>query len=222
MLRKISPTIAFIDSGIGGISVLKRLIDKFHVGNFIYFADNRYMPYGNKSNKFLSNRLNEIISLLQDKYKADIVILACNTASSVIQTKNDDVYPIQFNFSQVYLTTPLTKKNLPHLNIIADKNLANIIEKNIFDSQKLESQINSHIQRLGLNKLDNLVLGCTHYELVEGIFKKLCPNTEILLNSDSIIDKIRYVPNNSELNIKVLLSKYSKVYEDNVWKLIGG
>ena len=45
----LSNSIAIIDSGIGGISVLKALINKFGTGNYIYYADNLYMPYGNKS-----------------------------------------------------------------------------------------------------------------------------------------------------------------------------
>ena len=84
MLKGKNPTIAIVDSGIGGVSVLKQLIAKYNGGNFIYFADNLYMPYGNKNKIWLKNRIEEIIGILQDRYNVDYIIIACNTASSVL------------------------------------------------------------------------------------------------------------------------------------------
>ena len=79
-----NPTIAIIDSGIGGVSVLKQLIEKFKAGNYIYFADNLYMPYGNKSKTWLKKRIEFLLNSLKTKYGIKHFIIACNTASTTI------------------------------------------------------------------------------------------------------------------------------------------
>ncbi len=222
MLTKISPCIAIIDSGMGGISVLKRIIEKYHTGNYIYFADNLNMPYGNKKKDFIKARINNLIRMFFETYKVDIVILACNTASSVIsKNQYSSVLTIDFDENSTYLTTKLTKKNLPSLDVIADNTLASDIEKNIFNRDKLSVIIKRHVEKNQLNELSELVLGCTHYELVSDLFQQCCPDTIIKNNTESIMNKLKYEPCNDELNIKIILSKSSLDYEEKLLKLLG-
>ena len=68
MLNCQNPTIAIVDSGIGGVSILRQLIAKHNAGNFIYYADNLNMPYGNKKQKWIKHRMDTIIKELQTKY----------------------------------------------------------------------------------------------------------------------------------------------------------
>ncbi len=221
MLKKLKPTIAILDSGIGGISILQTLIKKYHSGNFIYFADNLYMPYGNKRKTFLKRRVENIIVELFDKYKVDFVIVACNTASSLIdETKYQNVLTMRFNPNINCFATKLTKKMLHRDNIIADSTLATRIEKNIFNRDKLDSIIKQHIKKYRLNELDCFVLGCTHYELVIDIFKKYCPNSQIIKNSSYILKYINYFPNTTDLTIEFLQSKNSESYLNKLNKLI--
>lgn len=221
MLKKLKPTIAILDSGIGGISILQSLIDKYKSGNYIYFADNLYMPYGNKHKRFLKKRVEAIIQKLIEKYNADMVIVACNTASSLIdENKYKNVLTMRFNPNIHCFATKLTKKMLDRDNVIADATLATQIEKNIFDKNKLDRLIKSHINKYKLNELDRFVLGCTHYELVIDIFKKYCPNTEIIKNSNYILKYINYFPNTTDLTILFLQSKNSESYLNKLNKLI--
>ena len=67
MLNQQNPTIAIIDSGIGGISILRQLIKRYKAGNYLYFADNLFMPYGNKTKVWLNKRIDSIIKELQNK-----------------------------------------------------------------------------------------------------------------------------------------------------------
>lgn len=221
MLKKLKPTIAILDSGIGGISILQSLIDKYKSGNYIYFADNLFMPYGNKRKRFLKKRVEAIIQKLIEKYNADMVIVACNTASSLIdENKYKNVLTMRFNPNIHCFATKLTKKMLDRDNVIADATLATQIEKNIFDKNKLDRLIKSHINKYKLNELDRFVLGCTHYELVIDIFKKYCPNTEIIKNSNYILKYINYFPNTTDLTILFLQSKNSESYLNKLNKLI--
>lgn len=190
-MLKTNNVIAIIDSGIGGISILKKLLLKFNGGNYIYYADNLFMPYGNKTKQELEQRLLEIINLLKEQYGATLIIVACNTASSVIKNLNlKDVVVMRFDRNKTYLTTHLTKKLLNYNNIIEDKTLAQDIENNILNIEMLNKIVKQHINKFKLSTYKEIVLGCTHYELVSNIFKKYCPKTKFIANSDYIIDKI--------------------------------
>ena len=213
-------TIAILDSGIGGISILKQLINKNKVGNYIYFADNLYMPYGNKDKEFVKNRVEEIIDYLKKNYHANKIIIACNTASTCLYgIKDKTIEILKFNKSKTFLTTELTKKNLVGYNAISSKNLATDIEKNIFNKHALNRIIKKEIKQNNLDKLSELTLGCTHYELVAEIFKKQCKNTRILLNSSALIDRLN-ITKNSDLNVTIIMSKRIKKYENKLIKLL--
>lgn len=212
--------IAIIDSGIGGISVLNQLIKQFQVGNFIYFADNKYMPYGEKNKDFVTSRINEIIHYLNSNYKISKIIIACNTASSCLNNNDyNNVVSLTFDKNITYLATPLTKANLTGFNVISAPKLADEIEKNIHNKFKINKLIKQTVNELNLNKLTNFTLGCTHYELVFNSFKKYCKNSNIQLNSSKIICNIPK-PNSDGLHLIVILSKDSKQYRKKIYKLL--
>ena len=68
-----------------GISVLKQLINTYQGGNYIYLADNLHMPYGNKSKPWLTKRMEQLINYLETKYNVNHIVVACNTASTVVK-----------------------------------------------------------------------------------------------------------------------------------------
>ncbi len=220
MLNKLKPTIGIIDSGIGGISVLNQLISRFNAGNYIYFADNLNMPYGNMTKIQLKERLLEIIEVLKN-HEVDIIIVACNTASSVLDDMNiPNVYLMKFNKEQTYLATALTKKTLHDCNVIADYSLAKHIEESIFDNKKLNKLVREHIKKHKLNKLKSYVLACTHYELVENLFIKYCPNSQISCNSKQIVNEINIDFKQKDITIHIILSKPDFSYYEKLKSLI--
>lgn len=74
--------IGVFDSGMGGLSVLKPLLKKFKSVDFVYFGDNKFSPYGDKSEEYILNRMEFVFDFLL-KQNCDLVIIACNTASVV-------------------------------------------------------------------------------------------------------------------------------------------
>ena len=221
MLDYKNQTIAIIDSGIGGISILRQLIDKYKCGNYIYFADNLYMPYGNKTHKWLNNRIRQIVDILKQKYKVRQFILACNTASACLDFDCSDITKMRFDETKIYFATKLTKKNLPNMNVIADLTLAKQIEINILNHKQIDRIIKRHVKLHNLNHLNEFVLGCTHYELVKDYFLKYCPKSKIVNNSELMIDFVK-IENTStdELNVVIMLSQKNKNLEDKIMKLI--
>lgn len=221
MLNKLKPTIVVIDSGIGGISVLNQLLLKYKAGNYIYFADNLFMPYGNKSANFVKTRVEEIINFLNKNYQPDYIIVACNTASSVIDcAKYNNVFSIKFDKSNSILATNLTSKQLAGFDVIADKQLAGLIEKYIDDKSKLKQIIKNKVKSHNLSDYKNITLGCTHYELTKSLFENFCPNTIFKLNSKNLVDSINFEPKQAFLTIKVLLSKKDENYKQKILNLI--
>ena len=149
--------IGIIDSGIGGITLLKELSKKYPNESYIYLADNQNMPYGNKSAKFLKNRLLELINYLYDNYNIKLVILACNTASvSTLEylQKNAPVQVLGLNLNllvtdnYLILCTRLSSKQYKHLNTYSSNKLAPIIEENIFDKTSLNKRYYSRLYTL--------------------------------------------------------------------------
>lgn len=71
------------DSGLGGLSILNEIVSMGLDIEIDYLADNEFFPYGEKSDLELLERIPEIIKKAASKTKADAVIIACNTASTI-------------------------------------------------------------------------------------------------------------------------------------------
>lgn len=83
--------IGIIDSGIGGLSVVRTLLQTHPNLSFVYHADSLYAPYGDKDPTFLNDRVNKIVLFLKKNYDINTLILACNTSSAVVfPHKKDD------------------------------------------------------------------------------------------------------------------------------------
>jgi glutamate racemase len=126
---------------------------------------------------------------------------------------------MSFDLNHTYLATELTKRNLVGFNIIGDETLASKIEKHIFNYPKLGKIIFQHIKQHNIDKLEEVVLGCTHYELVYDIFNKFCPNTKFIKNSKFLIEKLP-VFNETDTNVVVLQSKKDINLEKKIISLI--
>ncbi len=74
--------IGIFDSGIGGLSVLKEVRKTLPEADLVYYADNANCPYGPKSREFIRSRAETITEELVGKYGADIIVIACNTATA--------------------------------------------------------------------------------------------------------------------------------------------
>ena len=81
-MKNIKLPIGIFDSGLGGLTVLRALKKILPREQFIYFGDTAHIPYGNKSPQTVNKYCIQIIKFLQ-KQRIKLIIIACNTASSV-------------------------------------------------------------------------------------------------------------------------------------------
>lgn len=76
-----SSPIGIFDSGIGGVTVLREIINLLPNEKFIYFSDSKNNPYGDKQDYEIKTRCDEITKFLLEK-SCKLIVIACNTASA--------------------------------------------------------------------------------------------------------------------------------------------
>ncbi|MBE7090486.1 MAG: hypothetical protein E7363_01035 [Clostridiales bacterium] len=185
-------TVAVYDSGIGGITVLYRLMQKFKNSEFVYYGDNARMPYGNKTQSELKKVANENVEYLAG-FSPAVIVFACNTLTECVLPKMQSKVPL-VGVSPVaslstlpqkrtaVLCTPLTAKAIQNTlptwcRVFVAEGLAGQIERGITKKEKEQWFTNlAGIVNQGFTRLH---LGCTHYVWLKMEMLKAFPNLEI-------------------------------------------
>jgi glutamate racemase len=76
------PTIGVFDSGVGGLTVLRALVERIPDANYLYFGDTARLPYGSKSAATVAHYAVGAVRYLQDQ-GAELLVIACNTATAL-------------------------------------------------------------------------------------------------------------------------------------------
>src|SRR5882757_4109594 len=76
------PTIGVFDSGVGGLTVLKALLDLIPNADYLYFGDTARLPYGSKSVETVARYAVEAAHFLES-HDAQMLVIACNTATAL-------------------------------------------------------------------------------------------------------------------------------------------
>jgi glutamate racemase len=82
MPKSSRPTIGVFDSGVGGLTVLRALLDRVPDANYLYFGDTARLPYGSKSAATVAHYAVGAVRYLQD-HGAELLVIACNTATAL-------------------------------------------------------------------------------------------------------------------------------------------
>jgi glutamate racemase len=205
-------SIAVFDSGLGGISVLKELIRLLPNENFIYYGDTANAPYGVKSAEHVRCLTFSVYERLKaEGIKA--FVIACNTATSVAVAQLREKYPEDIIIgvepalkpavlckehpTVAVLATPLTLKEekfaalmqrfLDSARVIpfACPGLVEFVERGEIKGERLEEFLSELLAPLKEEKLDAVVLGCTHYPFVkDGISRVL--GSDVMIFDGSI------------------------------------
>ena len=202
--------IGVFDSGIGGLTVVKRLASTLPNENIIYFGDTARVPYGSKSNStVIEYSIQNTKFLLQKNIKA--LVVACNTASSIAIPDLIEMFDIPIigmiePGSRMALSKTKNKKigvigtratigNLAYSKEIKKMdNKAEVFEKPcpLFVPLAEEGWIKhratyeiaeEYLKELRENKIDTLVLGCTHYPILSEVIQEVVGKKVALIDS---------------------------------------
>ena len=194
--------IGVFDSGSGGLSVLREIRKILPDERYIYFSDNAYCPYGEKTAEFVTDRSRAVTDLLLSK-GASAVVVACNTATAAAIATLRSEYDIPFvgmepavkpaasgtrNGVVGVLATAGTLKAAKYLNIkgqYADavrieervgKGFVELVESMDLDSPHAEEVVRASLQPLLDAGADTIVLGCTHYPFLLPLMRRIAPS----------------------------------------------
>lgn len=191
--------IGVFDSGVGGITVLKELIDLLPSENIIYYGDSGNSPYGDKSQGEIQKLCINIVDFLIEK-KCKMIVIACNTATKaaidilreqynlpvigVIESGAKKALEVTKNNKVGILSTVFTAKTnayLDEINKFASnvevyqkgcKDLCPMIENGWETYEDRMTLLEEYIADLP-EEIDTIVLGCTHYPLIVDDISKL-------------------------------------------------
>ncbi|WP_086247235.1 glutamate racemase [Campylobacter vicugnae] len=206
--------VAVFDSGFGGLSLLYEAMKKLEGCDFIYFADNKNAPYGTKSIDEIKALSIDAVDFLASK--ADIVVIACNTATSAAVSDLREKFNIPIigmepavNLGKdadgdiLVIATPATIKGAKLNELLKKSNLNNkthllpmpkLVEfaQNMeFNSPNVKEYIKNQISKFNSKNISLLVLGCTHFNYFKDSFIDLMPNSKIVDGVDGTIRQIK-------------------------------
>lgn len=181
--------ILIFDSGSGGEFVLSEMKKLMPHENYIFFCDKLNCPYGNKKISTLKSIVINTLEKLLKKYKIKLIIIACNTISSLFKddiSKNFSNHCILFvepklnnkileNKTLVLATTNTIKyseiikkyKGSPNLFLQGFSTLAVKIDQSRGDFREIKKFLKRELKKFKYCEIKNIVLGCTHYNLIK-------------------------------------------------------
>ena len=202
--------IGVFDSGVGGLTVVKQLMKKLPSENIIYFGDTARIPYGTKSEEIVRRfALEDSFFLLEKNVK--IVVVACNTASSVAVSMLQTILDVPVigviepgaeaavrnsrNRKIGVIGTAATIRSSSYRKkVLQSSNKAQVISQAcpLFVSLVEEGWIEDeatiliarrYLQTMIENHVDTLILGCTHYPLLKNTIQKVLGDNVRLIDS---------------------------------------
>ena len=212
--------IGMFDSGIGGITILNSIKKLLPKENIIYYSDNFNSPYGNKSKSEIKELSFKNTEFLINK-GCKLIIVACNTATtnSIQELRSNfnipfvgiepAIKPAAFHTKTGCIGVLATKGTLSsylfnntinnHRSYvkIVEKNaegLVELIENGIFNGEKIKNILRECLNPMIKQKIDFLVLGCTHYPILIKTIKSLIPvNIEIIDSGQAVAKQTKKI-----------------------------
>ncbi|MDO4430843.1 MAG: glutamate racemase [Lonepinella koalarum] len=211
------PTILFFDSGVGGLSVyaeVRKLLPDCH---YLYCFDNAFFPFSEKSESTIIDRTLAICEKINQQFPLDLIVIACNTASTVVLPALRQ----QFNIPIVG-TVPAIKpaaqlSQTKRIGLLATKGT---VQRAYVDELIKEYATDCHVEKIGTTKLveiaeqklrgysvdlialknelnawseqdslDTVILGCTHFPLIKQEIQICLPKVKYFVDSGKAIAK---------------------------------
>ncbi|MGI6487607.1 MAG: glutamate racemase [Syntrophothermaceae bacterium] len=206
---KSSQPIGIFDSGVGGLTVVKRIAEQLPRENIIYVGDTAHVPYGGKTTAELV-RLNQNIIDFFVQQGAKLVVAACNTSSSVSLPILREAYSVPLLdvispgvreaaavsrtgrigviATRATVGSRAYTRQLRALNAnlqvyeVACPRFVPLVESGQLEGPEVEQAVREYLEILLGQGIDTLVLGCTHYPFLAPVIKQVVGDEVVLVD----------------------------------------
>jgi len=205
------PTIGVFDSGFGGLTVLKALLEVIPNAEYTYFGDTARLPYGSKSVETVARYAVEAAHYLEG-HGAELLVIACNTATAlaldkitaaahvpvvgVIEPGAESASAVSKNKQVVVIGTEATvsshayRKALEARGLEAREKACPLLVP-LVEEGWVGHPVTEQVARIYLDEAfadsyqgaDTLVLGCTHYPLLKPLLHRVAPSHVSIVDS---------------------------------------
>jgi glutamate racemase len=208
--------IGIFDSGVGGLTIMHSLMNFLPNETFIYLADSKNAPYGEKSrDKIIELSVKNTQFLLSHNCK--LIIVACNTATGIaIDYLRDTFNKIPFVGLEPAIKPACLKTQTNNIGVLATEGtlkgrhfketsnkyqdyvkihaqagyfLAQKVEDNTYNDREAQQLLEKYIRPMLSFNIDYLVLGCTHYPFYIDMIKKITGDKVIILDSGEAVSR---------------------------------
>ncbi len=243
--------IGVFDSGFGGLDILRGIVKELPQYNYIYLGDTARAPYGTRSQEIIYEFTKEAVNFLFEN-NCELIILACNTASSEALRKIQQEYlPRHYKNKKVLgvvipsaeeavkttknkkigvIATESTVRSRAFVREISKLNkqikvfqkaaplLVPLVENGEQNSKVADLILDDYLRPLINKKIDTLILGCTHYGILENKIRKITgPSVRIISGSKIISRKLAdYLRRNKEMENKLGKNKIIRFYSTDL------
>lgn len=210
-----SKPIGIFDSGVGGLSIWKEINLLLPYESTLYLSDAKHAPYGPKGKEAILKRSITMTEKLL-KMGSKIIVVACNTATTNAITHLRQQYNIPFIGIEPAIKPAALTSASNTIGILATKGtlssvlfhqtshrysqnikvieqngdgIVSLIESGALHSEKMKQLLKSYLNPMIKNKIDCLVLGCTHYHFLTPILKDLLPKNVQIIDSGEAVAK---------------------------------
>jgi len=221
MQRKRNKRIGVFDSGFGGLHVLRSIAATLPEYDYVYLGDTARAPYGDRPQETIYAYTKQAVDFLFSR-NCSIVILACNTASSEALRKIQDEYGAKKKVLGVLIPAAeeaMRKSKNRRIGVIATTGtvaskkfvreleklepsvrafqkacplLVPLVEAGEQNSPETDTILERYLRPLLRTKIDTLILGCTHYGILERNIRAIVgPNVAIISEARVVPDKLR-------------------------------
>ena len=211
--------IGIFDSGVGGLTVARAIMQQIPGYDIVYFGDTAHTPYGTKSSEtVIGYTINNIEFLLSRG--AELILIACNTASSVAAAPVLKQFSVplfevitpavelavqaskNLNFGIIGTRATITSgiyetkiiENQPQARVysVACPLLVPLVEEGWLDKAETAMIVKKYLQPLKTRQIDTLILGCTHYPLLKKVIqRKIGKRVHLIDSSISVSNSVK-------------------------------
>ncbi|GCD77378.1 glutamate racemase [Thermaurantimonas aggregans] len=215
MYRDSYSPIGIFDSGVGGLTVAKAIMAELPNEDILYFGDTAHLPYGEKSREAIIRYSVEISEFLYSK-GIKILVIACNSASAAAYEALCEHWGLKLPIVNVIdpVVDYVCKKGFQKIGIIGTKAtinsgvytakllkacnkievkakptplLAGMIEEGLYGTEVSKSLIRHYLEGEHFEKMEGLILGCTHYPLIQPEVSAFFNHTIQILDTPKIV-----------------------------------